>query len=208
MEIVERKVKVGESFTVIKPKNTQNNIVGIIDKTDDVMVFADVDGFTLLSKYFYMASSTNENFIYHIPVDYKPNDVFKIMTEGFVVENNLSIVIVNYNSTQLGPSNVSEILKSKNYSENLYTQNVDISGVYNFNNWEIERKLTVKQHSKFLFIYGNKEMFLDLAETCKRMAVMDEDVELDDCNFFNHEHKDSFENTYKSLGLTFRFWQN
>ncbi len=49
-------------------------------------------------------------------------------------------------------------------------------------------------------------MFLDLSETCKNMALIDEDIE--DCNFYNHEHKDSYENTYKSKGLTFRFWQN
>ncbi len=207
MEIVERKVKVGENFTVIKPKNIQDNIVGLVDNTENVMIFADSDGFTVLSKYFYMASATNENFVYHIPVDYKPNDDFKSMTEGFTVENNLSIVIVNYNSTQLRPSKVTEILKIKNYTEKLFSTDVNIHKDYNFNDWEIERKLTVKQHSKFLFIHGNKEIFLDLSQTCKDMAVIDEDIDIEECNFSRHAHKDGYENTYKSKGLTFHFWQ-
>ncbi len=207
MKVIERKVSIGKKqYIITKPESDMENITGLFDYRKDVMVFADNNGYSILEKYFLLASNSIENDIFYIPVNFKGDDEFKDIFDSESDEYNLSIVIVNYNCVQLNSKELVQVLKSKNFVEEQKQIELKIDKDYNYDYWEIKDKLTVKKYSKFLIIYANKEMLRDLAMACRLMFV--EDKYLECSNFNAHVHRDSIENTYKSLGLTFRFWQS
>lgn len=181
-------------------------MTGVAYSNKQIELFSDSLGYDLLSKLFWFAANLQGNELIHIPVDFKANEEFKSIFKAEYAESNLGLFLINYHCIQLSPKEIKAIMEQKIFDETTVGVPLNLPDEYPYEYWDLKNKLTVKKFSKYLFLSGNRDVFMNLAETSLNLIIDNEDIKY--CHLQLHYHKDMDENTYKSDGITFRFWNN
>jgi len=206
MKIIKRKVMLpgNREVNILLPEEVCPEITAL-EYLGDCYIFSNGTGYSAMTAIFALATSLEINELIYYPLNFKHMDAFIIED---VDENHYKgIVIQNYIVSQLDAKDISAALKIKTYKEEKLIRSDSYSDEFR-ERWETRRKLTVKTAGQLLILSSEKEVFTSMAQSCAVLAEYGDDNDIDLKKYTPHQHHDWKENTSKSKGITFYYWQN
>ena len=168
-------------------------------------------GFGLLSRLFGLAQQLRKNQCIYVPSNLtRKSRLYQEILSDYDFFDNLDIVLVNYRQLQISPQKLHFYIKQKYYSESLVKLKVaqDEDGFEKpVNFWERKNRMTVSKYGKMMIISAEEKMFQVMRRSTFLFSKIT-DEEIGQAGLYAHDHFDhKGENTAKSLGVTFRLWE-
>lgn len=206
MKFEKRTVKLHGSRTIyiLIPESGCDSITATDDRLGNYYTFANSTGYVLLTELFSIAAELNQDELIYLPLDFAYMDGYKTYFTGMPEFHYTSIVVMNYNRLQISTKDLKVALGIKAYACDQTERGIHLQAEY-IERWKTRRRLTVKTHGKVLIISTNGDSFIDMAHSCDSLTGYNDDAKYN--QYPAHMHHDRDENTAKSLGITFYYWQ-
>lgn len=185
----------------------QEGQIGVVNTGHVLAMFSGGTGFAVLHKVLRLAAvatPADSCFVLRL----SPNAVNPAYAnDPGAISNYATIVIANYTTFQFSVKAVCEALSNRMKQTDTVTldeNHVDRQTICPA--WKTDRKLTVKAQGKNLFLYGDADIFSNMAMAANHNASYGDDASLNE--EYSHSHFDSHENTAKSLGIMMEYYWN
>lgn len=189
---------------IVSPEFVGDYITASDNGTGYQYIMTNGTGYGFLAEIFRLSTTLKKNEIFYIPFNFK---YIKEYEEFFCSSRKhySGFVAFNYCTAQLNLKDIRRAINTKTckcseiyLSDDTKTDYVDW--------WKTDRRLTVKQDGSLFSIATNADGFKALANSCENLADYGDDIEYN--QYAPHMHHDWNENTSKSEGITFYFWQH
>jgi len=206
MKFEKRTVKLHGSRTIyiLIPESSCDSITATDDRLGNYYAFANSTGYMLLTELFSIAAELNQDELIYLPLDFAYMDGYKTYFTSMSEFHYTSIVVINYNRLQISAKDLKVALGIKTYACDKTERRIHLQAEY-IERWKTRHRLTIKTHGKVLIISTNGDNFIDIAHSCDSLTVYNDDAKYN--QYPAHMHHDWNENTAKSLGITFYYWQ-
>ena len=181
-----------------------DSITAIGDGKGNCYIFANGSGYKLLTDLFAICAELRKNEFMYLPLNFAYLGGYRAYFVDMPEAHYTGIGMVNYCDLQLSTKDMLSALNTKIYKTEKAGQVPHLPKKH-IDPWKTKRRLTIKTQGKALIISTNGDGFIDLAQSCNRLTEYGDDAK---CNDYSpHMHHDWKENTSKSAGLTFYYWQ-
>lgn len=205
MKFFKRTVKLhrNKSIYILIPKEVCNSIIATNTRGYHI-ILSNGTGYSSLSEIFKICFKLRENEILFYKFNFLYNDDF--LNRFGDKENYYSgFVASNYCSSRFSTKNIIKAINTSYYK----TDEIEINDKRQpqfIDHWKTKNRLNVKAHGKLLFFSTNSDGYMTLANSYDILAEYGDDIQFND--YSPHQHHDWEENTAKSIGITFYYWQN
>jgi len=206
MNIIKRKVMLpgNREVNILLPEEVCLEITAT-KNFDEYLLLSNGTGYSALTDFFALATSLEKDELIYYPLEFSHMESY---LKEFPDEIHYKgIVIQNYIVSQLDAKDISAALKIKTYKEEKLIRSDSYSDEFR-KRWETRRKLTVKTAGQLLILSSEKEVFTSMAQSCAVLAEYGDDNDIDLKKYTPHQHHDWKENTAKSKGIIFYYWQS
>ncbi len=157
----------------------------------------------MLTKLLLMAAELKKDELIYLPADFAYIEGIKVFHAG-MREYYTAIALINYSQLQISAKDLKTALSIKTYTCGITERSAHLPAGY-IPGWKTRHRLNVKTNGKTLLISTNEDGFVDMAHSCDSLTVYNDDAKYND--YPAHMHHDMDENTVKSLGINFYYWQ-
>lgn len=186
---------------ILVPEKIDYEFTATSDKKGYDVILSNGSGFNFIRDCLLIAANLQEDELLYVPIQLKTNEF-----DGYY--NDLKyykgLCFRNYCKAQISSKELGKILTSKPQEETIINITPILEAKY-IESWKTEKRLTVKEFKENLLISTNKDGFVNLANGAHHFSDWGDDT--DNNKYYGHRHYDLFENTLKSIGITFNYWQ-
>lgn len=198
----------GEKPLHILAPNEAKGPIGIVNTGQVFALFGGGTGFGLLQSILHLAATAPQaNSCYLLPLSPDAVNPEYANAPG-ATSHYTALLIANYTTFPFSARAVSDALSQRVARHDTVRLAEDRAAHQaSTPHWKIEKKLTVKAHGKRVFLYGNADIFANMALSAGRFAAFGDDAAHN--ARYAHAHFDSYENTARSTGVMMEyFWQD
>lgn len=191
---------------LLQPTAVPDTVCGLeLGSGDDYWILGNGKGHAFLADTFACAASLRQGQFIHIPASMVPN---KELCEMFPAPFNifLDMVLLNYCSLTLNSKEVVASLAANSRWEGRVWVKPVQEEVYPRKEQSLRHKLTVKRVHKHLIISTNGDILRHMSNDSREMINI---PDASTSNYYpEHFHYDWNEPTFRSAGMTLRYWYN
>ena len=165
-------------------------------------VFANSSGNAVLKELLTIACALRKDELIHLPLSFPYYAEF-IKDFWEPSEHLTNLIFMNYCTCQLKTKEIVLAIKSPPCRQQVIARSFPLSDDF-VKRWKKQRRLTVKTAGKTLILSTNRDVFTDMAQSCKFLSELEDNEEMN--HLPPHMHYNYDENTAKSLGIVFTYW--